>query len=567
MEPAAGSSGADPREEHFHPSKQNPLRTQRIILWTSCAAGVAIGALATHGQPTLLFVLAVGLLLLLLPADWMLRRQLRAGRSRVTLTREAIASAAFSGKQKRFLWSEIESVTAEVLQHVPYLTFRLKAASGAAGKRRSLFGRDRSRHMLVLSSFDAADRERLLDSIQIHLRLRGGMAGAQSMPVNPFKAERQFEERLEALAPRPRLTYALIALNVLVWLATLVLGGNLLQTPTDVLFNLGGNAAFEVQHGEWWRLLSATFLHAGVLHLAINMIGLYATGIAVERIYGPAAYLLIYLGAGLLGSALSLSFAAQHAIGVGASGAVFGVAGAWLVAIRRYRGQMPETLNKRLLTQLGMFVVYSLVQGLTKPGVDNAAHVGGLIGGCMLACILPARLDMERYRRLLPGRSAMALAAAGAGIAVLAMLAPRAALDHRQFFASANAVARGFNAFGAAVDAMRSDEQALAAGRLSARQLIERNQAVHIPALRQAADALRAVRLAQGDPRADLLRDATRGADLMVEAMGLMVVGTPQDREPVSADPARLEGIQHELVEVGKRIQAETAALRRQPIN
>lgn len=416
MEPATavGSSATDPREEHFHPSRRNPLRPLRVTLWASCTVGLVIGALAARGQPTHLLVLAGALLLFLLPADWLIRRQIRDGRRLITITRDAIASAAFSGKEKRLLWSEIESVTVETVQSAPYLAFRLKAGSGTAGRRRFLAWRNRSKRILALSSFDTADRERLLDSIQIHLRLHGGSVGAQSMPVNPFKAERQFEEKLEALAPQPRFTYALIVLNVLAWLVTLMLGGNPLQTPISVLFNLGGNAAFEVQHGEWWRLLSATFLHAGVLHLAINMAGLYATGIAVERIYGPAAYLLIYLGAGLLGSALSLSFAAQHAIGVGASGAVFGVAGAWLVAIGRYRGLMPQTLSKRLLTQLGLFVLYSLGQGLTKPGVDNAAHIGGLVGGCMLAMILPARLDMDRYRQLLPGRAAMALAAAGA---------------------------------------------------------------------------------------------------------------------------------------------------------
>ncbi|MEF9403171.1 rhomboid family intramembrane serine protease (plasmid) [Ralstonia solanacearum] len=543
------------------------MRTLRVTLWASCTVGLVIGALAARGQPTHLLVLAGALLLFLLPADWLIRRQIRDGRRLITITRDAIASAAFSGKEKRLLWSEIESVTVETVQSAPYLAFRLKAGSGTAGRRRFLAWRNRSKRILALSSFDTADRERLLDSIQIHLRLHGGSVGAQSMPVNPFKAERQFEEKLEALAPQPRFTYALIVLNVLAWLVTLMLGGNPLQTPISVLFNLGGNAAFEVQHGEWWRLLSATFLHAGVLHLAINMAGLYATGIAVERIYGPAAYLLIYLGAGLLGSALSLSFAAQHAIGVGASGAVFGVAGAWLVAIGRYRGLMPQTLSKRLLTQLGLFVLYSLGQGLTKPGVDNAAHIGGLVGGCMLAMILPARLDMDRYRQLLPGRAAMALAAAGAGIAVLAMLAPKAMLDHRQFFASAEAAERGFNAFGAAADAMQADQQAFAAGRLSARQWVERSHAIHAPALRRAADMLRAVKLAQGDPRAALQHDITRYADLTVEAMELTVMETPESLEPVSTDPARLERIQRQRDAARKQLQMDADALRHRPFS
>lgn len=278
------------------------------------------------------------------------------------------------------------------------------------------------------------------------------------------------------------------------------------------------------------------------------------------------AYLLIYLGAGLLGSALSLSFAAQHAIGVGASGAVFGVAGAWLVAIRQYRGRMPETLSKRLLTQIGLFVLYSLVQGLTKPGVDNAAHVGGLIGGCLLACILPARLDMDRYRRRLPGRAAMALAATGAGIAVLAMLAPRAALDHRQFFASAEAVARGFSAVerGAGhgigpAGLCRRTPVGAPMGRAQSRRPRAGAAAGHGHA---ALSQARARRPARGPAtRHPALRRPDGRSD------GTDGDGAPESRDPVSTDPARLAHVQRQLEAVGERLTRDADALRRRPFN
>nr|WP_241192710.1 hypothetical protein [Ralstonia solanacearum] len=83
------------------------MRTLRVTLWASCTVGLMIGALAARGQPTHLLVLAGALLLFLLPADWLIRRQIRSGRGLITITRDAIASAAFNGKEKRLLWSEV----------------------------------------------------------------------------------------------------------------------------------------------------------------------------------------------------------------------------------------------------------------------------------------------------------------------------------------------------------------------------------------------------------------------------------------------------------------------------
>ncbi|WP_104654577.1 rhomboid family intramembrane serine protease [Ralstonia insidiosa] len=562
-----GIATPDPRQEAFFPSKRNPLKTTRISIWIGFGCAFAISLLALSGRTKAQLIAAGVILPLLLALDWFLRRQQGGGQPLITLTRSDITSGLFPGKQKRYLWRDIESVIVQTVQGTSYLLFRLNSSTGAAQKRGFRFGRDPSKRRLVLSSFDAADRERLLDSIHIHLQLQKGGAIDRSTPVNQFAVERKFEEKLKALAPKPRITYLLIALNMLVWLVTLVLGGSVLQTPLDTLFNLGGNAAYEVQHGEWWRLLSAIFLHAGVVHLVINMIGLYSVGVAVERIYGPVAYVLIYLGAGLLGSALSLSFSAQHAIGVGASGAVFGVAGAWLVAVSRYRNEMPEALSKRLLTQLGSFILYSLVQGLITAGIDNAAHIGGLVGGCALAYILPARLNMERYREVLRSRCTIALAAAVAGISLLAFLAPIATLDHRQFFANSTAVVHGLSSFGNAVQALQADEHAFAAGKLSARQLIERNQTVHMPAIRRAAQALHAANLPQNDPRAALVRNATLCADLMIEGMNLTVMAVPESAGITSPDPQRLASIKTQLVEIGKQMRRDSEALQRRARN
>jgi len=133
-----------------------------------------------------------------------------------------------------------------------------------------------------------------------------------------------FANRRRALARQPWVSYALVLLNVAVWLLTLASGAALMQAPADQMLVWGGNAASEVQRGQWWRLLTAVFLHSGLMHLTMNMAALLCTGPTVERVVGSRRFLLLYLGAGLAGSALSLHFSAQHSTAVGASGAAKG---------------------------------------------------------------------------------------------------------------------------------------------------------------------------------------------------------------------------------------------------
>lgn len=154
-----------------------------------------------------------------------------------------------------------------------------------------------------------------------------------------------FANRRRALARQPWVSYALVLLNVAVWLITLASGAALMQAPADKMLVWGGNAASEVQRGQWWRLLTAVFLHSGLMHLAANMVALLCAGPTVERVYGSHRFLLLYLGAGLAGSALSMHFSAQHATAVGASGAVFGVAGALLVAASPLPANCSELLH------------------------------------------------------------------------------------------------------------------------------------------------------------------------------------------------------------------------------
>jgi membrane associated rhomboid family serine protease len=175
------------------------------------------------------------------------------------------------------------------------------------------------------------------------------------------------------------LTKALIAVNVLVFLIQLGQGATLGNT-SGPLFERGalliGPAASHgklvgLAEGEWWRLITSAFLHASILHLAINMLVLWIFGSALEQVLGRARFILIYLVSGLAGSAGALLLS-PNAVTVGASGAVFGLFGAAFV-LERQAG----ITNGPAFT----VIVLNLAFSFLIPGVSIGGHLGGLVGG------------------------------------------------------------------------------------------------------------------------------------------------------------------------------------------
>lgn len=185
---------------------------------------------------------------------------------------------------------------------------------------------------------------------------------------------------------------ALIAVNVAVFLAGLA--------DPSITRRFADNALL-VAAGEWYRMVTAAFLHAGLLHLGFNMLGLFVFGTQVEAALGPARFLALYLVAAAGGSACSHFFGAPETFGVGASGAVFGVFGAFYV-LARARGL--DT------SQVAGLIVLNLFIGLAVPGIDNAAHAGGLVTGAVVA------LGYQQAARLRGGGEVAAQIAAVAGV-------------------------------------------------------------------------------------------------------------------------------------------------------
>ena len=183
-------------------------------------------------------------------------------------------------------------------------------------------------------------------------------------------------------------TIALVAVNVLVFLLLTATGGS-----EDVvnLYRWGAKYGPAIADGEWWRLILPIFMHIGFFHLLTNSIGLLVFGSMAERLLGSPAYLAIYLVTGILGNVAS--FVLSPALGAGASGAVFGVIGAFGVYLLLNRQVMGD-VARQALTSVGFIIVLNIGIGFATAGIDNAAHVGGLLGGMFMAYLVSPRRRM-----------------------------------------------------------------------------------------------------------------------------------------------------------------------------
>ena len=177
---------------------------------------------------------------------------------------------------------------------------------------------------------------------------------------------------------RPLWTYVFLAINVFIFVATTVTGGN----RSDIMA-AGANIATAVEAGEYWRLFTANFLHASVLHIAFNAYALYALGSQVESLYGHPRFVTLYLLTGLSGAVFSYLF--THGTSVGASTSVFGLFGALVVYFYKNR-QLFGQAGRQQLISLGVTLAVNVMLGLSPgSGIDNWGHVGGFIGGLALA--------------------------------------------------------------------------------------------------------------------------------------------------------------------------------------
>ncbi len=192
-------------------------------------------------------------------------------------------------------------------------------------------------------------------------------------------------------------TMTLIVLNVIAYIVEVVVGGSL-KPEIPALLRLGANYGPYTMEGEWWRLFAAMFLHGDALHILFNMWALLNVGMLAEAVFGRRNFLFLYLLCGLGGNIGSLWWH-PVVVGVGASGAIFGVAGALLPAIYFERNQQMRAALKSSLVSIAIFVVFNLAWGAKSATIDNAAHLGGLITGVLLGALIPTVGHADFWRK------------------------------------------------------------------------------------------------------------------------------------------------------------------------
>lgn len=191
--------------------------------------------------------------------------------------------------------------------------------------------------------------------------------------------------------PKAVLTTCLIIINVAVYI---ILTGY--STITGIDFNealhiFGAKVNLNIMSGQYWRFVTPIFLHASIMHLLLNCYSLYWIGSLTERLYGHGKFLVIYLFAGILGNVISFIFSPNP--GVGASGSIFGLFGALL-----YFGvENPSLFRGYFGRNIIITILINIVYGFTQPGIDNFAHLGGLLGGFLSAGIVKLRGTSSKW--------------------------------------------------------------------------------------------------------------------------------------------------------------------------
>lgn len=191
---------------------------------------------------------------------------------------------------------------------------------------------------------------------------------------------------LKVFAPRKgfEATPVIIYLNTVVFIIMAMAGLGFIDFSVKDLLAWGGNYGPYISDGQWWRLLTSIFLHGGLMHLVFNMYALLFVGLFLEPVLGRNRFAICYLLTGILASITSYK-THPNGVGVGASGAIFGMYGIFLALL--LTNALPPAMKKAFLTSILIFIGYNLLMGLSG-NVDNAAHIGGLVGGFIIGLLL-----------------------------------------------------------------------------------------------------------------------------------------------------------------------------------
>jgi rhomboid protease GluP len=211
----------------------------------------------------------------------------------------------------------------------------------------------------------------------------------------PFAPQPPVRQAIRLPLSRPIVTNILLGAVVLLFVVeTLLSGLDFVNTDTMAVVALGAQVNAYVAVGQYWRLLAAMFLHFGLMHLAFNGWALYSLGRQVEAFYGSWRFSVLYFLAGLFGNVAFYCLGGAYVPSAGASGAIFGLVGAEIAFFVRNR-RLFGRLSRQQLSNLFVLVAINLVFGATVQGINNVAHIGGLVSGLLLGLALAPHYAVE----------------------------------------------------------------------------------------------------------------------------------------------------------------------------
>lgn len=192
------------------------------------------------------------------------------------------------------------------------------------------------------------------------------------------KAEDVFSKK------KPVMTYIFMGICLVLYVLTALASGNFIELDANVLYNYGGLVNFKMMGNnyiELYRLVTSIFLHGSLLHLLCNMYSLYVIGPQLESFFGKIKYTIIFIGSGIIGGLLSMAFLQDTIVSIGASGAIFGLLGALLYFGYHYRVYLSGVIKSQIIP----IIILNLLIGFMSSGINNLAHIGGLIGGVLIS--------------------------------------------------------------------------------------------------------------------------------------------------------------------------------------
>ncbi|MDO4574476.1 MAG: rhomboid family intramembrane serine protease [Planctomycetia bacterium] len=230
--------------------------------------------------------------------------------------------------------------------------------------------------------------------------LTGNLPDALLEVIEKYQEKRnqsqQFMQKVVESVPIPFVTWCIFGLCTLIFLGMVILSyGESLTSPTvEILLLLGADYGPLTLYGEEWRLLTSAFVHIGTFHFLFNMLILLQSGDLIERLYGHFTFAVIYIGSAVTGSLLSLTFQ-PVVVSAGASGAIFGIYGALVAYYLCHCRQLPVILFEGVFKGSLAFIAYNLFFGAIVPGINNWAHLGGLLGGFLFGLVgcIPSSYD------------------------------------------------------------------------------------------------------------------------------------------------------------------------------